>query len=147
MSSKHVDLKSSRFILPDLISQCSFTLTSNPHYARCQAESSAWVESFNVFINPRKRLALRLADSELLCAYAYPYADYEALRICCDFVNLLFIIDEISDDQSGSDAKATGDVYLDVLNDRVVPNSELARMSYQCAVFLKKNCYAYFNLP
>ena len=133
MHSELSETGSSQYLLPDLLSQCTSTLSINPHYARCRAESSAWVASFNFFIDPRKRLVFYLADAELLCAYVYPYANYEAFRICCDFVNLLFVIDEISDEQSGSDAKATGDVFLDVLNDKlgIVPESGLGRMSYQ----------------
>ena len=126
-----VSSKPQKITLPDLLANCPFTLSVNPHYARCRAESSAWIESFNFFLDPHKRLAFYQADSERLCAYAYPYANYEGLRICCDFVNLLFTIDEISDTQTGEGAKATGDVFLDVFNGKEVVDSELSRMSYQ----------------
>ena len=43
MSSTYVE----HYSLPDLLSICTFPWASNPHYARCRAESSAWIEGFN----------------------------------------------------------------------------------------------------
>lgn len=120
-----------QYSLPDLLSICTFPWTSNPHYARCRAESSAWIEGFNFFIDPRKRKHFRESEAERLCAYAYPYADYAALRTCCDFVNSLLVLDEISDEQTGDAAKATGDIFIDVLNGKEVKPSELSRMSME----------------
>ena len=122
---------SAQYSLPDLLTICSFPWSSNPHYARCRAESSAWIEGFNFFIDPRKRYHFKQSDAERLCAYAYPFADYEALRMCCDFVNLLLVLDEVSDEQTGDEAKVTGDVFIDVLNGKEVAVSELSRMSYE----------------
>ena len=120
-----------KIILPDLLANCPFTWSINPHYARCKAESNAWIESFNLFSDPRKRLAFHIADGERLCAYGYPDANYESFRTCCDFLNLLFAIDEISDNQTGKEARATGDLFLDVLNGKEVADSELSRMFHQ----------------
>ena len=51
--------------------------------------------------------------------------------MCCDFVNLLLVLDEVSDEQTGDEAKVTGDVFIDVLNGKEVAVSELSRMSYE----------------
>lgn len=68
--------------------------------------------------------------NELLVSHAYPYADYEQFRTVCDFVNLLFVVDEISDEQTGDDARKTGLVYLNALRDKDWDDgSKLAKMT------------------
>ncbi|KAL1697045.1 isoprenoid synthase domain-containing protein [Schizophyllum commune] len=58
--------------------------------------------------------------NELLVSHCYPYAGYEEFRTCCDFVNLLFVVDEVSDEQSGHDARETGNVYLRTMHGSTV---------------------------
>ena len=84
------------FVLPDLHAVTPFVGSFNPNYAEVAAESSQWINSHNV-LSDRKRAFFLQGGSELLCAHAYPYADYERFRTTCDFVNLLFTVDEISD--------------------------------------------------
>ena len=102
--------------LPDLHAVCHWKSSFNAHYAQARAASSAWVLSYNVFTG-KKLEFFKQGGSELLCAWAYPYADYEELRTACDFVNLLFVIDEISDEQSGEDAINTGSIVLKTMED------------------------------
>ena len=104
------------FALPDLLAVTPLKGRTNPHYAKASAESSKWVLSFNVF-KDRKRAFFQQGGSELLCSHAYPYAGHEQLRTCCDFVNLLFTVDEISDDQNGKDALETGTVFYRAMSD------------------------------
>lgn len=105
-----------RFILPDLLSLCPFESSTNPHYARGSAESRAWIDSYDIFTD-KKRAFFIQGCNELLVSYVYPYAGYEQFRTCCDFVNLLFVIDEVSDEQSGADARRTGGIFLNVMRD------------------------------
>ncbi len=88
---------SDKIILPDLVSSCPFKWSVNPHYERARDESGAWIDGFKVFTD-RKRALFNIYNSELLPALAYPYAGFEELRTCCDFINLLFVFDEISDE-------------------------------------------------
>ena len=103
-----------QFTLPDLLAVCPFQDKTNPHYERAAAESTAWVKSYNIF-SERKLAFLLKGSSELLVSHAYPSAPYEQFRACCDFVNLLFVVDEVSDDQNGSDARRTGEVFLNAM--------------------------------
>lgn len=117
------------FTLPDLVAICPLEGSTNPHYERAARESSAWVDSYNFFVD-RKRAAFLQGCNELLVAHTYPYADYEQFRTVCDFVNLLFVVDEISDEQNGEDAHETGQIYLKAMcypdwND----GSKLAKMT------------------
>ncbi|KAI0360075.1 terpenoid synthase [Trametes cingulata] len=102
------------FVLPDLLAVCPLKGSTNPHYTQAAAESSAWVKSYNI-LSARKLAFLLQGSSELLVSHAYPYAPYEQFRTCCDFVNLLFVVDEVSDDQNGKDARRTGEVFLNVM--------------------------------
>ncbi|KAL0954655.1 hypothetical protein HGRIS_003606 [Hohenbuehelia grisea] len=109
-------MSTSQFVLPDLLSMCPLEGFTNPHYERAAEESRAWINSYNVFTD-RKRAFFVQGCNELLVSHTFPYAGYEEFRTCCDLVNLLFVIDEVSDDQSGKDARATGQVFLNALGD------------------------------
>lgn len=104
------------FLLPDLVSLLPYRGFVNPHYERASKSSSAWVNGYNI-VPDRKRAFFQQGGSELLCAYAYSYAGYEELRTTMDLVNILFTVDEVSDDQNGKDAYKTGRVFLNALRD------------------------------
>lgn len=106
----------SQFTIPDILAICPLKDATNPYYKEAAAESRAWVNSYNVFTD-RKRAFFIQGANELLCSHVYAYAGYEQFRTTCDFVNLLFVIDEISDDQNGSDARATGKIFASVMRD------------------------------
>lgn len=117
------------FKLPDLLSMCPVKGSTNPHYAKAAAESSAWTNSYNLFTDQKRAFFIQ-GSNELLVSHTYPYADYEQFRTCCDFVNLLFVVDEVSDDQSGRDARATGNIFLQVMrHDDWDDGSPLAQMT------------------
>ena len=122
----------SKIVLPDLLSVCPIKGSTSPHYEAAAAESRAWVNGFNVFHG--EKLAFFLTGSnELLVSHTYPYAEYEQFRTACDFVNLLFVVDEVSDDQNGKDARKTGMVYLNVMRDPAWDDgSKLAQMTREC---------------
>ncbi|KAI0696795.1 terpenoid synthase [Cytidiella melzeri] len=102
--------------LPDLHALCAWQASFNSHYEEARAASSEWVLSYNAFTG-KKLEFFKEGGSELLCAWVYPYAGAEQLRTACDFVNLLFTIDEISDEQSGEGATKTGLVFLNTMVD------------------------------
>ena len=105
---------SKTYVLPDLAAICKWKATFNPHHDEVANPSSQWVLSFGVF-QGTKIVFFREGGSELLCSYVYPYVDAEKLRTACDFVNLLFVVDEVSDDQNGKDARHTGEVFLNAM--------------------------------
>jgi len=106
-----------QYTLPDLLSLCPLKLElSNPHYKEAAAESRAWINSYNVFTD-RKRAFFIQGSNELLVSHTYPYAGFEQFRTCCDFVNLLFVVDEVSDDQDAKDARTTCEVFLNAMCD------------------------------
>ncbi|OBZ72733.1 Linoleate 10R-lipoxygenase COP4 [Grifola frondosa] len=117
------------FRLPDLLPLCPLKGSTNPHYEAAAAASSAWINSYNLF-SDRKRAFFLQGSNELLVSHTYPYAGYEQFRTCCDFVNLLFVVDEVSDDQNGKDARQTGNVFLNAMRDAEWDDgSPLAKMT------------------
>ncbi len=130
------------FTLPDLLSMCPLKGSTNPHYAIAAPQSSAWIDSYNLFTD-RKRAFFIQGGNELLVSHTYPYANFDQFRTCCDFVNLLFVVDEVSDEQVGKDARATGNVYLNAMRD---PNwtdgSALAKMTKEYVGAFACNMYS-----
>ncbi|KAG5645541.1 hypothetical protein DXG03_005816 [Asterophora parasitica] len=114
-----------QFILPDLLASCPLKTGVNPHYEKAAAEARAWIDSYNVFTD-RKRAFFVLGSNELLASHVYNYAGFEQFRTCCDFINVLFVFDELSDEQNGEDALATGSIFLNAMKD---PNWD------DCSVF------------
>ena len=118
-----------QFVLPDLFALCPIKGSTSPHYERAAAESSAWVESHDI-LSARKWAEFMSNSNELLVSHTYPYAGYEEFRTCCDFLNLLFVVDEISDEQNGSDAWLTGQIFLNAIRDpKWDDGSKLAKIS------------------
>ena len=124
-----------KIVLPDLLSICPIKGSTSPHYEAAAAESRAWVNGFNIFHGEKLTFFLT-GSNELLVSHTYPYAGYEQFRTACDFVNLLFVVDEVSDDQNGKDARQTGMVYLNVMRDPAWDDgSKLAQMTREYVPF------------
>ncbi|KAI9000521.1 terpenoid synthase [Trametes punicea] len=130
----------SHFVLPDLHAVTPFVGSFNANYPEAAAESSDWVNSYRV-LSDKKRAFFLQGGSELLCAHAYPYADYERFRTTCDFVNLLFTVDEISDDQNGKDAYNTGLIFYNAMSNLDYDDgTTLCKMTKEFTVRLLKHC-------
>jgi hypothetical protein len=162
----------SYFVLPDLLSMCHLKGATNPHYEVAAAESSAWINSYNIFTD-KKRAYFIQGSNELLVSHTYPYAGYEQVRhplshfycslsslinqfrTCCDIVNLLFVVDEVSDEQNGADARATGEIFLQAMIDpdwddgsklaRITKEYVLARCSLFGTRLIRSECVFSFR--
>ena len=120
----------SYFVLPDLFSpSTAFHDATNPFWKRASAESRHWVNSYAVFTGHR-RTSFFQVQNELLSSHCYPYAGYEEFRTCCDLINLLYVIDELTDEQCYGDARHTGDIFLQAMRDPTRSDrSKLAQMT------------------
>lgn len=76
----------------------------NPLTPTICPESAAWIASFNLFDNLKQQENFSKVDAELLAAYSYPRHSVEYFRICCDYVNVIFACDDVSDGLNGVDA-------------------------------------------
>lgn len=118
------------FILPDLPSICPFPPSLNPHYGTVASESKDWITSFGI-LSDRQQGRFSKSDLELLASHTYPYADREGCRTACDFINIVFILDDFSDDEEGRGARRMADSFMGALKDPAwddgTPFAKLAR--------------------
>ena len=124
--------------LPDLLSLCPWEAPFNPHHEEAAAASSRWVLSYAPrVIEASDRLAFfEERGSELLCAWVFPYTGPEELRTCCDFINLTYIIDEVSDRQGGKAAKSMAAIVSNAMQDDAYDDgSVLCKMTKECGSF------------
>ena len=105
------------YILPDLLSLLPYHISISPHFEQAAIESSEWLHKFVDIIPPHKRAFFEQRGGELLSGYAYHYADPESLRAIMDFINLLFVYDDIGDDQNGKEAHKTGLILLNAFRE------------------------------
>lgn len=104
------------FTLPDLQGICPFPPAINPHYDVVVPGSSAWAKSFGI-LSPKKLSQLAASPPELLAAHVCPYASLEGLRTCCYLANIIFLLDDFSDDECGSGARAMSNSFMNAARD------------------------------
>ncbi|KAF8999488.1 terpenoid synthase [Cyathus striatus] len=104
-------------VLPDTFRICPLKDAVNPHFTAVATESRAWATKYDIIVSDRKRGNIRHASSSMLAAHAFPYAKYDQFRMICDWISLLFVIDEVTDEQSGKEAEATGLCVIKSLED------------------------------
>ncbi|KAI0053966.1 terpenoid synthase [Auriscalpium vulgare] len=97
------------FLLPDLVSHCSFPLIYHPNGDAVANCSLDWMLSFVAHFTPRKMAASRGLLAGELTAFCYNNCSSERLRVVSDFMNFLFHLDNISDGMMARDAKGLSD--------------------------------------
>jgi len=87
------DYEPSQFILPDLINDCHYPLRKNPHCYAVSRISDQWLTDVAQLVEPEIREYLDM-DTGGYAAVCYPDADAFHLRVCAEFFNWIFIIDD-----------------------------------------------------
>lgn len=106
------------FVLPDFILACPFTYMFNPSDKSIAADSLAWIYPYvQETFGDTKRNAFPSTHFQEISYHTFPYAEAERLRTCCDFLNLLFYLDEVSDEMVGTDAYAFGAKFVRAMTD------------------------------
>lgn len=135
--------------LPDFHAISPWKTAFNPHYAEAAAASSAWVLGFNVFSGSASQEKLDIFErtgGALLAAYSNPTADVEGLRTACDFINLLYSIDELTDGQSAMETNKTAQTIIrSFQDDKYDDGTPLCRMSkrYVCLSLARVDCLSH----
>ena len=104
----------SRITLPDLVSHCTFDLLVNSFGKKIGAGSEAWMNRLGN-LSCKKKRALHGLKCGLLTAMCYPDAPEHELRVCCDYLNYLFHLDNISDSMDGNGTVNTQEVVINSL--------------------------------
>ncbi|OJT14281.1 Alpha-muurolene synthase [Trametes pubescens] len=105
-----------RIFFPDLIARCPFPLRYNPHCESASAESKVWLMS-GCRLSKKKRAAFHGLKGGLLTAMVYPEADYDQFRVCCDWINYLFHLDNICDEMDDRTTVSTAGEIIGALRD------------------------------
>jgi hypothetical protein len=106
---------STTFELPDLIEYCKFPLKISPYHPVVTDASTHWIGSYGVFKD--KAFAARFfADRFDLCnALGFPDANEERFRLACDYINLLFVFDDVADDGDLKNSSERTRIAVDLL--------------------------------
>lgn len=120
------------FVIPDLISYCTLDLRVHEELPRAVWESKAWMINGSDISRNEKALslfhglkagglsAILLSPMffvltslclELACV-CYPLVPFHKLRVCCDFLNLLWHLDDLSDEM---DDKSTVTIMNEIM--------------------------------
>ncbi len=86
-----------KFMIPDLVSHCTFTLRTNRHRKQTTVKTKKWLFKDGNLLG-RKRDSYHGLNAGLLTAMCYPDAACPQLRVCNDFLTYLFHLDNLSDD-------------------------------------------------
>lgn len=108
-------------------------------------KSASWINSFRLFDGETQKRFME-SDNELLAAYTFPYASIEDLRIACDFSNVLFVIDEVTDIQSGEDAIRTGNVVLSAMKNENCDATPVVQLVKEYVVLLTSESVVIINM-
>ena len=106
--------------IPDFHALTPWRTSFNPHFAEAAAASSAWALSFDIFNGPTSQKKLEIFQKNggaLLAAYVHPTAGAEGLRTACDFINLLYAIDELTDCQDTVETERTARIVIRAIQD------------------------------
>ncbi|TFK27829.1 terpene synthase [Coprinopsis marcescibilis] len=106
------------FVLPDLVSDCPFPLRVNPNCNKAARESERWLLAGANLSPPRTEKLMGLKAGELTAA-CYPDADLFHLRVCDDFMNYLFNLDDWLDEFDLDDTYGMANCCLAAMRDPV----------------------------
>ncbi|KAI1794414.1 terpenoid synthase [Ganoderma leucocontextum] len=106
----------SDLIFPDLITPCPYPLRVNPQCQLASTESKQWLLR-GCRLKKKKRAAFHGLKGGLLTAMCYPLAEYDELRVCCDWINYLFHLDNICDEMDDRTTVSTASEIIGALRD------------------------------
>ena len=126
-------------LLPDLVSHCKFDLHINRYHKLATVESNRWVFNSDPDLDQATRRAFQCLKAGKFVAMCYPNVGYPQLRVCTDFINWIFHLDDLSDDM---DDRGVDKVVNVVMNSLYHPHTyrspaRLNRMS-------KESVFHYF---
>ncbi|KAK1231745.1 Anterior gradient protein 3 [Marasmius sp. AFHP31] len=103
------------FMLPDLVSHCTFPLAYHENGDAVASQSVRWLDQSCPMLNEKRRKALYGLQAGELTAFCYNTTTDERLRVVSDFMNYLFHLDNISDGMMTSDTDVLADSVMNAL--------------------------------
>ncbi|KAF8171625.1 isoprenoid synthase domain-containing protein [Mycena galopus ATCC 62051] len=112
------------FALPDIHERWPFPVAYNRWEDVVSSESLAWIESLSVLSGPdMKKFRAMNFDRFASMAYAY-FTDVHHFRVACDIVNLLFVLDDITDQLSAAEVRCIAAISLTAIRDPKTPRPQ-----------------------
>ncbi|KAF9239816.1 isoprenoid synthase domain-containing protein [Melanogaster broomeanus] len=115
----HISLASlsapTKVVLPDLVSHCPFDLHINRNHKLVSIESKRWLFQGDPHLDERSRHDFHGLKAGQLTATCYPNVGYPQLRVCSDFMNWLFHLDNLSDDMDKRGVREISNVVMNSL--------------------------------
>ncbi|OAX41468.1 terpene synthase [Rhizopogon vinicolor AM-OR11-026] len=127
--------KPSEFILPGLFSDCHYPLRLNPHCYPVSRASEQWLLNGASLAEPKITKFMGLHAGELTAA-CYPDADAFHLRVCSDFMNWLFNMDDWLDEFDVDGTWGMRDCCISAFRDPI---------NFQTEKLAAKMCKSYFS--
>ncbi|KAJ7682965.1 isoprenoid synthase domain-containing protein [Mycena rosella] len=103
-----------KFVLPDLVSHCTFPIRVSRHRKQITVETKKWLFKGDN-LSGKVRAKFHGLKAGTLTAMCYPHAGAPQLRVCNDFLTYLFHLDNLSDDMDTRGTQTTADVVLNSL--------------------------------
>ena len=102
-------------LLPDLVSYCKFDLHINRYHNLATVESNRWVFNGDPDLDQATRRAFQGLKAGRFAAMCYPNVGCPQLRVCTDFINWLFHLDDLSDDMDNRGVDKVSNVVMNSL--------------------------------
>ncbi|KAK7461847.1 hypothetical protein VKT23_008277 [Stygiomarasmius scandens] len=109
---------SSYFVLPDLVSHCPYPLRINPHCSKIAYQSEQWLLAHANHTEKKRKAFLGLKAGELTAA-CYSRVEPYQLRVCDDFMNFLFNLDDWLDEFDVEGTFGMAECCIGVMHDPV----------------------------
>jgi len=129
------DSEPSEFMLPDLFSDCQYPLRLNPYCYPVSRASEQWLLNETSLAEPKITKFMGLHAGELTAA-CYPDADAFHLRVCSDFMNWSFSIDDWLDEFDVDGTFGIRDCCISAFRDPI---------NFQTEKLAAKMCKSYFS--
>ncbi|RPD61335.1 terpenoid synthase [Lentinus tigrinus ALCF2SS1-6] len=126
------DSRPTKLLFPDLIGAFPYALRVSIDGQRVSDESKQWLLA-GCRLSKKRRAAFDGLKGGLLTAMCYPLVDYDQLRVCCDFINYLFNLDDICEKLDDRKTASTANELIGALRNPHAfrPTSAVGRLT-QC---------------
>ncbi|KAJ7633070.1 terpenoid synthase [Roridomyces roridus] len=104
-----------KFMIPDLVSHCTFPLVYHPDGDAVARDSVDWLDTGCPQLSAKQRKALHKLKAGELTAYCYNTTPMERLGVISDFMNYLFHLDNISDGMLKRDTEILANSVMNAL--------------------------------
>ncbi|KAF7332895.1 Terpene cyclase [Mycena venus] len=110
--------------LPDIHKRWPFPVACNRWENIVSAETLAWIESLSILSDSQmKKFRATNFCNFASMAYAY-FTDVHHFRVACDLVNLLFVVDDITDEVSAQEVGCIAKISLAALRNWQTPRPQ-----------------------